>query len=63
MYEEELQMLSKEELTKILKDMKNQEEELNPDDPVIEDFERWINETADAGNDFAIEYWTRYLKD
>lgn len=63
MSEEELKMLSKEGLTKILKDMKRQEEELNPDDPVIEDFEHWVDETADAGNEFAIEYWTRYLKD
>lgn len=58
----ELKKLSKEELTQILKNMKSQEEELNPDDPVIEDFEVWIDETADAGNEFAIEYLTRYLK-
>lgn len=58
-----LTMLSKEELTKILKNMKQLEEELNPDDFVIEDFELWVEETADAGNDFAIEYWSRYLKD
>lgn len=38
MSEEEPKMLSKEDLTKILKDMKFQEEKLNPDNPVIECF-------------------------
>lgn len=42
MSEEELKMLSKEDLTKILKDMKFQEEKLNPDNPVIECFELWV---------------------
>lgn len=58
----ELKDLSKKELKQILVDMKNLEEELNPEDPVIDNFEHWVDETADAGNDFAIEYWKRYLK-